>query len=168
MLHGNYCIFQSEIFVVTDATWIEDGTTEPSTHFYNNQSTSVDVTSAEYVKLTKSANESFIYRTRASVSFPQNTAIEFDFYQENGANTDSVFRFFDGSGTAKFNWKLGDANLNVGSWVHIKFEWANNKVTFNNNTSYQKTLDTETALFGFFSSGTSDTLRFKNFIVYPI
>ena len=154
----------SETYSIIDATWIDDGTMNI---WYNQQNTQVDTSSREYKRLYTTGS-SFIYRFNANATLEQNNCIEFDFYQEDGANSDGLLRFFNTSIANKGTFRLSSADLPVGEWVHLKFTFKDNQVIMNDIIGTAQTIN-ETALkFGFISNGTTSAMRFKNFMMYPI
>lgn len=154
----------SETYSIIDATWIDDGTMNI---WYNQQNTQVDTSSGEYKRLYTTGS-SFIYRFNANATLEQGNCIEFDFYQEDGANSDGLLRFFNTSIANKGTFRLNSAELPIGEWVHIKFTFKDNTVIMNDIVATAQTIS-ETALkFGFISNGTTSAMRFKNFMMYPI
>ena len=156
-------MFVSETYAILDATWIDDGTLAI---WYNQQNTQVEL--IEDYKKIYTTGSSFIYRFNSNATLEQGNCIEFDFYQENGVNSDGILRFFNTSIANKGTFRLSSAGLSTGEWVHLKFTFKDNQVIMNDISGTAQTIN-ETALkFGFISNGTTSAMRFKNFMMYPI
>lgn len=161
--------FLIETFVIKDSILFDDGKQNPTTNYWYNQQNTSATRDTDCCTLTENGGN-LIYRLLGTYAQPTNTVIEFDIYQVDGVNTNSICGF--GTSTASFStyFNLNNANASIGEWVHIKLEYKDGYVTINDDYANKKAFNPSTTnfLFGFFTVGDCTTVKFKNFCVYPV
>ena len=142
---------------------------------YNNtiwSATNCDATrGTEYTELTEhTVGTSFTDRFKGDYAIPNdNMCIEFDVYQVDGANTNTILYLTKSNGTSLYMASIGASNFSVGEWCHFKIELTGaNSCKINGSTRTFSSSATETVMFGFTSVSDNTTIRYKNLKVYPI
>ena len=157
-------------YPVKDCT-IVDTSTSDNTIWYN-QSNASFTYGSEYITISENGGNAIARLKSANSLDKTNICVEFDFYQVDGATTNNVISFLSTTASAYAgSYNLGNLNLQKETWNHIKLVVdSDGYVTPNELTAQKKQLSftTEKMLFGFLTSGDITSVRFKNFIVYPI
>ena len=168
-LHDDSSV-QSTPYTVKDCTIVDTSTSE-NTIWYN-QSNASFTYGSEYITLSENGGNA-IGRLKSTNSLDKtNICVEFDLYQVDGATSNNVISFLSTTASAYGgSYSLGNLNLQKETWNHIKLVVdSDGYVTPNELTAQKKQLSftTEKMLFGFLTNGDITSVRFKNFIVYPI
>lgn len=142
-----------------------------------------DIWTLSNATLTRNASDSTLLETTATGyamnnsynKIPPNSVVEFDICQTDGAsNSAPIYIRNDGGGTSLSSITYDNLGASIGDWVHIKMVFNNtDTITVYSDKlseSFTKTLSATSTNYRvmFYCGGDMTTIKFKNFVVYPV
>jgi hypothetical protein len=162
----------SETFVLMDCIKMDNGTKNDYTDIWNVNTTNSTITISrenEYTEFKETTTGNNL--SNYTIGLNESCVIELDYWQLDGLS--NTFMQLQDATTQVYSGgiNLGSLNGSLETWYHLKITIKDGVATILNTTngaSIVKNLTNTPTRFVFWSSGDVSTLRFKNFMIYPI